>query len=252
MRMLSVAGCAFGFVLAYAVFVLSPAGRRLEDATLLPPSDGGTLAAFGPQLMALGILAVLLTGALQRRWRQTAAAAAVMAGAISVAWVLKVSLLYRPGPIGNSFPGGHVTACAAIVLAAVLVLPLDLRPVALVLGSVLTSYIAASTAELGWHRLSDTIGALALCGGLAVALSDVRPARWAAVTAACAPAAAVLAGYVVLTATHSADLVIVATGGIAAGTLAALALPLCAEARATTNAQVAAGYDEEPTRPYPV
>ncbi|GAA3430918.1 hypothetical protein GCM10018954_005190 [Kutzneria kofuensis] len=131
-------------------------------------------------------------------------------------------------------------------------LPVDVRPVPLVLGAVLTSYVAATTTELGWHRLSDTIGALALCGAFATALSDVRPAWWAALTAACAPAAAVLAGYVVVALTSSTDLVIVATGAITAGTVAAVALPLCAQPRATANAQVAAGYDEEPTRPYPV
>ena len=249
MKLLPVGGCVVGFVLAYVVFVLWPTGRQLEDATLLPPDPTGFLAAAGPGLIALGIVLVLVTGAVQRRWRQTVAAAVLMAGAISVAWVLKVSVLYRPGPIANSFPGGHVTACAAIVLAAVLVLPRDLRPLAMVLGAVLTAYIAASTAELGWHRLSDTIGALALCGALATALSDGKPTRWAAVTAACAPTAAVLAGFVVLATTKSSDLVIVATGGITAGCVAAVALPLCALPRATANTQVAAGYDERPSYP---
>jgi len=249
MKLLPVGGCVVGFVLAYAVFVLSPTGRRLEDATLLPPDGTGSLAAISPGLIAIGIVLVLATGVLQRRWRGTASAAVLMAAAISVSWVLKASLLHRPGPIGNSFPGGHVTACAAIVLGAILVLPRDQRPAVLVLGAVLTSYIAATTAELGWHRLSDTIGALALCGAFAAALSDVRPARWAALTAACAPVAAVLVGYVVVASTTSSDLVIVATGAIAAGTVAAVALPLCAHPRATANAQVAAGYDGTPTYP---
>lgn len=249
MKQLPVVGCVFGFVLAYLVFVVSPTGRRLEDASLLSPDPTGLLAAAGPGLIALGIVVVLVTGTLRHQWRRTAAAAVLMAAGISSAWVLKLWVLYRPGPIANSFPGGHVTACAAIVLAAVLVLPRDLRPVALALGAVLTAYIAASTAELGWHRLSDTIGALALCGALAAALSDVRPTRWAAVTAACAPAAAVLVGFVVVATTHRSDLVIVATGGIAAGTLAAIGLPLCAQPRATANAQVAAGYDGRPSHP---
>jgi hypothetical protein len=90
---------------------------------------------------------------------------------------------------------------------------------------------------------------LALCGAFAAALTDVRPARWAAVTAACAPAAATLAGFVVVAMTTSSDLVIVATGAIAAGTVAAVALPLCAQPRATANTQVAAGYDGLPTYP---
>lgn len=248
-KVLSVAGCVAGFLLAYGVFVLSPIGRRVEDATLRPPDSTSLLGHYGQQLIALGIVLVLATGAARRRWRQTAAAAGLMAGAISVAWVLKLVVLHRPGAFDNSFPGGHVTACAAIVLAAILVLPLDLRPVALASGGVLTAYVAATVAELGWHRLSDTIGALALCGALAVALADVRPARWAAVTAACSPVAAVLAGFVVEAAATGSDLVIVATGAITAGTVAALALPLCAQQRATANAQVAAGYDGTPTYP---
>lgn len=252
MRLVSLAGCVFGFVLAYVVFVVSPSGRALEDATLPAPSNGGPIAAISPQLIGVGIILVLAIGASQRRWRQTGAAAVLMAGAIASAQLLKVSLLYRPGPIANSFPGGHVTACAAIVLALLLVLPLDLRPFALILGAVLTAYVAATTTELGWHRLSDTIGALSLCGAFTVALSDVEPVWWATVTAAAAPAAAVIAGYVVIGLTTRTDLVIVATGAITAGVVAAVALPLCAQPRATANAEVSAGYDGEPTRPYPV
>lgn len=249
MRLLAAAGCVFGFLLAYVVFVVSPAGRRLEDATLPTPTDGGPIAAMSPQLIGLGIIVVLAIGATQRRWKQTGAAAVLMAGAIASAQLLKVSLLFRAGPIANSFPGGHVTACAAIVLALLLVLPLDVRPIALVAGAVLTAYVAATTTELGWHRLSDTIGALALCGTFAVLLSDVRPVWWATLMATCAPAAAVLAGYVVVSLTSVTDLVIVATGAITAGVVAAVALPLCAQPRATANAPVSAGYDEGPTRP---
>jgi hypothetical protein len=249
MRLLAVGGNVVGLALAYAVFVLWSTGRALEDAALMPVDSGGPLAANSPELIALGIVAVLATGSVQRRWRQTVSAAVLLAGTISAGLVLKLALLSRPGHIANSFPGGHVTACAAIVLAAVLVLPQDLRPVALVLGAVFTSFVAAATIELGWHRLSDTIGALALCGAFAAALTDAPPPRWATVTAACAPIAAVLVGFVVVAETSRADLVIVATGGIAAAVLAAVALPLCALPRATANSQVSAGYDGRPTYP---
>ncbi|MFI9386532.1 phosphatase PAP2 family protein [Kutzneria sp. NPDC052558] len=248
MKLLPVGGCVVGFVLAYAVFVLSPTGRRLEDATLLPPDLTNSLGAISPGLIAIGIVLVLAVGVLQQHWRETAAAAVLMAASISIAWVLK-EWLHRPESAGNSYPGGHVTACAAIVLGAILVLPRDMRPVALAPGAVLTSYVAAATAELGWHRLSDTIGALALCGAVAAALSDGPPARWAAITGAIAPIAAVLAGYVAVASTTSSDLVIVATGAIAAGTMAAVALPLCAQPRATADTRVAAGYDGTPTYP---
>lgn len=249
MRLLSAGGCVFGLALAYVVFVRWSTGRALEDAALLPVRTGGSIAANSPKLIALGIVIVLVAGAVQRRWRQTASAAVLLAGTISAGLLLKLALLSRPGLDTNSFPGGHVTACAAIVLAAVLVLPRDLRPVAVMLGAVLTSVVAAATVELGWHRLSDTIGALALCGVFAAALTDAPPPRWAAVTAACAPTAAVLAGFVVVTATSRVDLVIVATGAIAAAVLAAVALPLCALPRATATSQVSAGYDGRPTYP---
>ncbi|GAA3430917.1 hypothetical protein GCM10018954_005180 [Kutzneria kofuensis] len=92
---MSAAGCVFGFVLAYVVFVVSPTGRRLEDATLPRRATAARSAAYSPQLIALGIVVVLATGAMQRRWRQTAAAAVLLAGTISLAQLLKVSLLFR-------------------------------------------------------------------------------------------------------------------------------------------------------------
>jgi hypothetical protein len=248
MKVVAAAGCALGFVLAYVVFVVDPAGRRLEDAALVPPDSSGPLAEASPYLIAAGIAVVLSIAVLRRQWAHGLAAVALLAGAISGGQVLKLALLSRPGPIANSFPSGHVTACAAIVLAGLLVLPVWLRPAGVLVGAVLTSYVAASTVELGWHRLSDTIGALALCGAFAVLLADVAPSRAAAVTAALAPAAAVAAGYVVVTLTSQSDLVIVATGALTAATLLAIAWPLCPQPRPTANALVAAGYHEEPRR----
>ena len=256
MKVLVAAGCAGGFALAYLLFVVNPSGRALEDAALTPPDGGGSLAGASLYLSGLGIVTVLVIALVRRRFRDALAVVGLLAGAIGGGQVLKLVLLSRPGPDANSFPSGHVTACAAIVLALVLAVPQRLRPAATWVGAVVTSYVAASTVELGWHRFSDTIGALALCGAIAVLVADRRPNPVAAVCAAIAPTLAVVAGYAVLTLTSNSVYVIAATGALSSAVLLAVAWPLFAkstvtEPRASGNPLVTAGYHEMPTRNNP-
>jgi membrane-associated phospholipid phosphatase len=172
-------GFAAAFLLAFFVFVRTASGQAAENGVVvtaqasLSTSDWATPLRDGDKIAVLcGAAALLLViSAIRKRFGLAAMGAAVLAGSLLVAHVLKLYVFERPmfdsghTVAGhNSFPSGHVTAAMAIVLMLMLVLPARARPFVIAPGAIGVSWVSASTIALGWHRLSDTVG-----GGLLVA-----------------------------------------------------------------------------------
>jgi membrane-associated phospholipid phosphatase len=74
----------------------------------------------------------------------------------------------------NSYPSGHTTVAASLVLAFLLVSPARFRPFLVVGGGLLSAAFATGVLAAGWHRPSDALGALAwsgFCMSVAAAVS---------------------------------------------------------------------------------
>ncbi|AHH95811.1 phosphatase PAP2 family protein [Kutzneria viridogrisea] len=244
MRLMTCAGGLLACVLSYLLFVRTYPGQRAENLVLadLVPDSAGALGAASPVLIGLGAVVVLGIALLRRRPALALTAAGVLALPIGASQLLKLDLLSRPAlhvsrAAGhNSFPSGHVTAVVAIVLALLVVLPDRARPAAAVLGALAAALVAGGTVALGWHRLSDTLGATALCGAV-YGLLAVRRTAWIALLV---PPLVVLAAFEVESAVPRLGPVLATTGCSVALIVLALAWPLCAESRAPANWLVAA------------
>ncbi|MFI7604372.1 phosphatase PAP2 family protein [Micromonospora sp. NPDC049366] len=183
-------GAAVCYLLALSVtcgvFLWTRAGQRL-DGLLLPRAERGggyeqrtallgpartVLDVFGdPMVLAALLGGVLLLGLLGRRLLAGAVGVAMVLGAVVVAGVAK-SVLIRPdlqvesSTTHNSFPSGHVTAAAALLMAFLLVVPRWARPWVAVPGAVGVSVVASATMLTGWHRASDAVGGVLLAATL--------------------------------------------------------------------------------------
>ncbi|MFC0505406.1 phosphatase PAP2 family protein [Micromonospora costi] len=182
-RLLAAAG---GSLLALAltggVFLWTRAGQGI-DALLLPRAERGggyeqrtvllspartVLAVFGSPLVLVVLLgAVLLVGVLGRRAAAGATGVALVLGTAAVAGAAKAVLPRAEFPIEsstahNSFPSGHVSVAAALLLAFMLVLPRWARWWLALPGAAGVSAVAAATMIAGWHRFSDALGGVLL------------------------------------------------------------------------------------------
>jgi len=118
---------------------------------------------------------VLLTGAVvvaalaRRRWRLGLVAGASITGAVVTTEVLKLRVLTRPDLDGiagieqNSFPSGHATIGMALSLGVVMVSPHTLRWLSTVAALVVSMTFGVGVLATGWHRPSDTMGAVLVC-----------------------------------------------------------------------------------------
>ncbi|WP_160148799.1 phosphatase PAP2 family protein [Amycolatopsis alkalitolerans] len=173
--------CLLALVLTCVVFVWTPGGQRLDQRFLpeRPRSEvlfglaRHVLAYLGDTVVLAGLVAgVFVVGALTGRIRGALAGTAVIGCSLAGAQLLKL-LVSRPDlDVGgstthNSFPSGHVAVAAAVVLAFLLVLPARARWWCAVPGAAAVAVVAAATMIVGWHRLSDTLGAVFLATALA-------------------------------------------------------------------------------------
>ncbi|MEC3982263.1 phosphatase PAP2 family protein [Amycolatopsis sp. H20-H5] len=164
------------------VFVLTRGGQQV-DGELLPRAERGgsyrqdtallgpakaLLAFFGDVgVLAVLLTAVVLTAALSRRFWAGLAGVAVFGCAVGAAKLLKAAIL-RPdlGVDGstthNSFPSGHVAAAAGLLCAGLLAVPARARWWVAVPGAAGVTAVASATMIVGWHRLSDVVGAVLL------------------------------------------------------------------------------------------
>ncbi|WP_412542498.1 phosphatase PAP2 family protein [Longispora sp. K20-0274] len=172
------AACLTGAAATYVLAVWTRLGQGLENQNLDTAQaigDGGwawdLLARFGAAGTLLGAVAViLLVGFVARRFWRGVVGVGIVGVAVLVTWYLKIVL---PRPLleqadyatgHNSFPSGHVTVAAGLVLALVLALPARGRVWALIPGTAAVGLVAVATVVAGWHRPSDAIGGALIAG----------------------------------------------------------------------------------------
>jgi membrane-associated phospholipid phosphatase len=155
----------------YLVFVRTPEGQRVDQSALNHLGWSTTArdsVSTVLDIITIGGMALVLAGcvavALARRRWSLAVGAVVLVGVSNVATqVLKHQILTRPD-FGNadlnSFPSGHTTVAASMAMAALLVVPRNLRWLVAVAGSVSVGITGVGTVVAGWHRPSDVVAAL--------------------------------------------------------------------------------------------
>lgn len=178
--------CLLGLAATWVVSALVPSARAkdalaLHDFTLLsrPNVDGvakALLHVLEPApFTALGVVLVAIA-LLRRRPAVALAVALVMALAPLTSELLKPLLAHAHDRVSGtyiaagSWPSGHATAAAVLVLCAALISPARLRPAVAALGAVFAAAVGCSLLVLAWHMPSDVIGGY-LLGALWVALA---------------------------------------------------------------------------------
>ena len=164
-----------GLAATYWVLVGTETGQRLENLALrgaelrtesARQAGLDRLAQVSVATFALSLIAVVVIGIVRRRATAAVIVAGAMGGSVVVVEALK-AVLDRPalvdGPawlLRNSFPSGSAAVATAIAVGAILVSPDRLRwavvPIAVAYAAIVGEAIQTS----GWHRLSDTIGAV--------------------------------------------------------------------------------------------
>lgn len=161
------------FVLLTWYFLFTVPGQNLDNLTMesltarvaaIPEG----LSAF-PSLVSVPAVAAvsIVVGiiAILRRRPALAFRALSLVGAANLTTQILKALLERPDlgvslALDNSFPSGHTTFAASVAVALVLVAPKGFRSAASIFGWAWTSLIGTLVISLGWHRLSDVVGAL--------------------------------------------------------------------------------------------
>ncbi len=148
---------------------LIPAGLSLLTHFVSAPA----LAIVG--LFVLGITIVRKRPALGLR------AIVIVAGANLLVQLVKAGLSRPELQVGwdlpNSFPSGHTAFAASISAALVVVVPKRFRSHAAVFGTVWTALMVAVVVAQGWHRPSDTVGAILAVAIWAFLLAPVETGR---------------------------------------------------------------------------
>lgn len=180
--------CAAAVWLVQHLAVQTQAGQRLDDRLLDTTTSltGSTLQRQAEQLgqtsftLALVVaLALGLSALVQVRPDRLVVLAITVGGANVATQVLKHVLIERPVLIEsapNSLPSGHVTMVVSVVFAAVLLTHGALRAVLVVVGAAGTVAMSAAVVVAGWHRPSDALAAVLVCGCFAaLAVAAVGP-----------------------------------------------------------------------------
>jgi membrane-associated phospholipid phosphatase len=189
--------CLTGLALIWVVAELMPAVQlrdavALRDFTLLSGPHVNALADFllgllEPLPFTVWASALVLLALMRRRPRVALAVALVMGLAPLASEALKPLLAHPHVLVGNihiapaSWPSGHATVAAALVLCALLVLPPRLRPTAGALGAVFVAAVGCALLIRAWHMPSDVAGGYlmgALWMSLAVAGLRAAERRW--------------------------------------------------------------------------
>jgi membrane-associated phospholipid phosphatase len=195
---LGVAGlCLLALALVWVLAALVPAAR-LKDSVVLyhftllsrPRVDGPALFLLhllSPGLFILWAIALIALALARERPRVALAVAAIMGLAPLTTEQLKPLLAHPHVQIGGvvvgsaSWPSGHATAAAALVLAAVLVAPGRLRALVSSVGAVFVLAVGCALLILAWHMPSDVLGGYLVAtfwAALAVAALRTIDRRW--------------------------------------------------------------------------
>jgi len=162
--------------LVYVAAVLTPVGQYIGELILYGrPRPGGrarllaadTLETVNYTMLIVATFALAAIGLARGRPRLAVAVFVIVGGANLTTQVLKHVVLERPNligdaafAVGNSFPSGHVTVAASLILSAVLVVPRPLRALTALGGAGYVALVGMSTIAAGWHRLDDAVGAI--------------------------------------------------------------------------------------------
>jgi membrane-associated phospholipid phosphatase len=189
--------CASALVLVWALVSFVPTlhvndAVALHDMTLLNRPRIESMGNFLLHLLDLPLFLVwggaLVAAALaQRRPRVAVAIVAVMSLAPFTAETLKPIMAQAHASVGGthigpaSWPSGHATAATALVLSAVLVAPVRMRPVVAGVGAAFAAVVGVALLILSWHMPSDVIGGYLVASlwmALAVAALRAADRRW--------------------------------------------------------------------------
>jgi membrane-associated phospholipid phosphatase len=189
--------CLVGLALIWVVAELVPAAQAkdavaLHDFTLLGGPRMSAVALFllhvlEPLYFTIWGAALLLLAIARRRPRVGLAVALVMGLAPLASETLKPLLAHPHVRVGAihigpaSWPSGHSTAAAALVLCAVLVAPVRLRPAVAVLGAAFAVAVGCALLIQAWHMPSDVLaGYLMAALWMALAVAGLRASerRW--------------------------------------------------------------------------
>ena len=190
--------CLAGMALTWAVADLLPAGQvrdslALRDFELLsrPHVDfaaNALLHLLEPSLFIIWGLALVAAALARKRPRVALAVVAVLSLAPLTAEILKPLLAHPHLQIAGathiaaaSWPSGHSTAALALVLCAVLVAPVHLRPLVAGIGAVFATAVGCALLILAWHMPSDVFGGYLVASlWMALAVAGLRAAdrRW--------------------------------------------------------------------------
>lgn len=189
-----------------------------------PVEDVVTGLVSVPAMVVVALVAAAVA-ALRRRLTLAGRAVGIVLGA-NLSTQLVKTLLERPDlgvtlPLSNSLPSGHTTFAASVACALVVVAPAWFRTPAAWLGWGWTSLMGVVVMVSAWHRPSDVLSAVLVCGVWALALAPVehRVRHGATAQRVMVVAALVLVGLGVLgcgIGVVGIDLVKVADGGHAA------------------------------------
>ncbi|WP_103063014.1 phosphatase PAP2 family protein [Actinomyces qiguomingii] len=238
---------ALSAMAVFAVWWLSvmlPTGQAMEQTAFVGSRIGARfVTAHARSLLhvvslpaAVGLVLVVLLGALWRGSRRRAlwAAAAVVAINVSTQ-VIKYLILWRPdyglslrfGGL-NTLPSGHTAVAASAAVALIVVAAPRWRPAAAWAGALLAAAMGYSTLACQWHRPGDVIAALLLAtawGAAAIAcgawadepaeLGEVEPGEHG--PAERVSAAAVLGGLGILAAVVALALEVLTWRGVVDG-----------------------------------
>lgn len=167
--------CVVLLFAVYFVAVHTDWGQRIDEAAL----DGRTTRAsvlratdrlldtVSAASVVLGSLVILVIALVRRRPHLALTAGVIIGGSFVTTQLLKRIILDRPNLIGltdpaqqhNWFPSGHSTVAMALVVALVIVVAEEARPLVALAGLVYATMVGAGTVTLGWHRPSDVLGA---------------------------------------------------------------------------------------------
>lgn len=176
-----ITGIVVGVVVLVATYLLAVwtrTGQAVENAALrgadqvgaqeeASATDALSAITLGSLVVAVVILAAI--GLLRRRPDLAVAAVGVVGVGQVITQGLKRFILPRPELVeasanytSNSFPSGHTTIAMTVLFALFLVVPYRWRGVAMFFVLPWAVGIGAYTITAKWHRLSDTIGAVAI------------------------------------------------------------------------------------------
>jgi membrane-associated phospholipid phosphatase len=184
--------CAAFLAVLYVTAVRTTWGQELDDAASLArrrtewaelKQARELLEHVSPVLLILAGVAIALVAVARRRPRLALASLVVIVGTNATTAVLKQFVLTRPvgaGPEGNAFPSGHTTAAVSLGVAAMLVVPVRLRPWVGLAGAAYGIAVGLATLAGATHRPSEASGAFAVGVVWAAGVSALMVARGAA------------------------------------------------------------------------